>query len=269
MAAALAGSFTSGGTTTTWVPLIDASGSTLGLWNAASPQSRLATTNTYGIPAAAGDYAIGVAAQNASLLGSYAALELLGYAKLAALLLPGGPVPVIVATAALILFDIFDELFGGSSSPKIPRQLLHGRHPLYGDILGISVVDEAQAKCPCPTAPVLPDKRNVDDNIRASKHNGVFWTFNKTRPGGDWDYDRKFGYSEQNDYAGNFNFGACGRAVGFPDKTLVSVGGADQMFFHPLRHGFGPGVPFIKDPYGDTKAAAIRDGERYYDCGCY
>jgi hypothetical protein len=44
---ALAGTFTSGGTTTTWVPVIDASGSTLGLVNAATPQSGMATTYTY------------------------------------------------------------------------------------------------------------------------------------------------------------------------------------------------------------------------------
>jgi hypothetical protein len=44
---ALAGSYTSNGTTTTWVPLIDASGSTIALVNAASPQSTPATTYTY------------------------------------------------------------------------------------------------------------------------------------------------------------------------------------------------------------------------------
>jgi hypothetical protein len=44
---ALAGSFNSGSTTTTWVPLIDASGSTIALVNAASPQSGPATTYTY------------------------------------------------------------------------------------------------------------------------------------------------------------------------------------------------------------------------------
>jgi hypothetical protein len=54
---ALARTFTSGGTTTTWVPLVDASGSTLGLVNAASPQSGMATTYTYdpsGTPSASG-----------------------------------------------------------------------------------------------------------------------------------------------------------------------------------------------------------------------
>jgi hypothetical protein len=37
--AALAGSFTSGGTTTTWVPLLDQDGSTIGLVNAAQVDS--------------------------------------------------------------------------------------------------------------------------------------------------------------------------------------------------------------------------------------
>ncbi len=42
----MAGSFTSGGTTA-WVPLLDASGSTLGLVNAANVDAGPATTYTY------------------------------------------------------------------------------------------------------------------------------------------------------------------------------------------------------------------------------
>jgi hypothetical protein len=34
--------------------------------------------------------------------------------------------------------SFFDWLFGGSSAPPTPRQLRHGRHPLYPDILGVS-----------------------------------------------------------------------------------------------------------------------------------
>jgi hypothetical protein len=41
----------------------------------------------------------------------------------------------IVATIADALYQIFSDLFGGS--PPIPRQLLHGRHPLYAGIIGI------------------------------------------------------------------------------------------------------------------------------------
>jgi hypothetical protein len=174
-------------------------------------------------------------------------------------------IPTSLIGDLLSLFGI-----GGGGDQEKPYQLDHGKNQNW-EIVGVAdglTPTQKSAKCPCPTAPVLP-KGNVNDNIRASQQNGKVWAFNKLRPFGEWDYDRKFGYSEEHDYAGNFNFGACGRAVGVSDLRLVSIGGADQMFFHPLSHGFGPGFPFVKDPYGDTKAAAIRDGERYYDCGCY
>ena len=44
---ALAGSYTASGSTTTWVPLIDASGSTLGLVNAANVAAGPVTTYSY------------------------------------------------------------------------------------------------------------------------------------------------------------------------------------------------------------------------------
>ncbi|MHB8384091.1 MAG: hypothetical protein ACYDC3_17320 [Candidatus Binataceae bacterium] len=44
---ALAGSYTSGGTTTAWVPLIDVNGSTIALVNSASPSSPPGATYTY------------------------------------------------------------------------------------------------------------------------------------------------------------------------------------------------------------------------------
>ena len=91
-----------------------------------------------GVPSAALDAGVADAANNAALLGTYGALELLGQAKLAAALLPLGPIPAIIATAALVLFDIFDAIFGGGSdTPPTPRQLLHARHPLYPVILGV------------------------------------------------------------------------------------------------------------------------------------
>jgi hypothetical protein len=55
--AALAGSYTSNGTTTTWVPLLDQDGSTIGLVNAAQVDSGPVTTYTYtpsGYPTATG-----------------------------------------------------------------------------------------------------------------------------------------------------------------------------------------------------------------------
>jgi hypothetical protein len=43
----------------------------------------------------------------------------------------------IAATLADAIFQIFSDLFGGSDNPPIPRQLRHGRHPLYAGIIGI------------------------------------------------------------------------------------------------------------------------------------
>jgi hypothetical protein len=43
-----------------------------------------------------------------------------------------------IAEAIYELVSFFEWLFGGSSAPPTPRQLLHGRHPLYDQILGVS-----------------------------------------------------------------------------------------------------------------------------------
>jgi hypothetical protein len=66
-----------------------------------------------------------IAAYNAFLVGAEGVS--LGYAT---------PV-VVVGLIAEGLFELLDDLFGGSSSePPTPRQLLHARHPLYPVILG-------------------------------------------------------------------------------------------------------------------------------------
>ena len=43
-----------------------------------------------------------------------------------------------IAAGVDFLVNFFEDLFGGSESPPTPRQLLHGRHPLYPFILGVS-----------------------------------------------------------------------------------------------------------------------------------
>jgi hypothetical protein len=46
---------------------------------------------------------------------------------------------VALAAATFGLYELFDDLFGGGgSSLEIPRQMIHGRHPLYPVILGIT-----------------------------------------------------------------------------------------------------------------------------------
>ena len=46
--------------------------------------------------------------------------------------------PPIIGGAVDFLVNFFEDIFGGGSSPEIPRQLMHGRHPLYPVILGVS-----------------------------------------------------------------------------------------------------------------------------------
>ena len=91
-----------------------------------------------GVPTAVGDAGIAAAASSASnlaLTGILAVLE----PKIFAAAWAAGAIPGIIVTAAFGLFDIFDAIFGGGdSAPPTPRQLLHGRHPLYPVILGCS-----------------------------------------------------------------------------------------------------------------------------------
>ena len=43
----------------------------------------------------------------------------------------------IIGGAVDFLVNFFEDIFGGGGSPETPRQLLYGRHPLNGGILGI------------------------------------------------------------------------------------------------------------------------------------
>ncbi len=86
-----------------------------------------------------------------------------------------------IAQAIEELVSFFEWLFGGSS-PTIPRQLLHARHPLYPVILGVQdglIPDEAsEGKCkfcgdpaPCPNARPL---RKAEDAYQ-SPNSGQYW----------------------------------------------------------------------------------------------
>jgi hypothetical protein len=81
-------------------------------------QSGKETAEAYGVAAGTADVALGI---EVAIYGSEVSL---------------GP-PGWIAAGATALFELFDDLFGGSSNPPTPRQLLHGRHPLYPEILGI------------------------------------------------------------------------------------------------------------------------------------
>jgi YD repeat-containing protein len=204
--AALAGSFTSGGTTTTWVPVVDASGSTLGLVNAASPQSGMVTTYTYdpsGTPSVNGtanewpfqyngmekeftdpapyyysgsgqfyspqfvrslseagqtstggsggppptQLAYGPGSQGNGSFGHWLAKDeegnltyLAGSGTTVSISIDEDPYALPIVAAIRIVEEwvsFFEWLLGGGGAPPTPRQLLHGRHPLYLQIVGI------------------------------------------------------------------------------------------------------------------------------------
>lgn len=130
---------------------------------------------------------------------------------------------------------------------------------------------QKKAKCPCPTAPPFPPGESVDDNIKTTQRGSYSEWRDRVLPGGVWAYNDYEGGWRDWDDAGNFNFGATGRAAGNSDTTLVSAGGVLQHLSQICHRTFtlGPGIPFYKDPFGDSKAAMIRNGEKYYDCGCY
>jgi hypothetical protein len=59
-------------------------------------------------------------------------------------ILPGA----IIGAAIGAIISFFEDIFGGSDNPPIPRQLRHGRHPLYDQILGVQpglIVGEGSA----------------------------------------------------------------------------------------------------------------------------
>jgi hypothetical protein len=169
------------------------------------------------------------------------------------------PIPLLGNLLSLFNFG------GGSSDSEKPYQDDHGRNQNWG-IVGVAdglTPTQKSAKCRCPTAPVLP-RSTVDDNIRATQAHGsgwygrAWWITKVAPPYGDWAYNYDYpGAYRKWDSAGNFNFGATGRACGYQDSDLVPAAAELQI----LNGTYGNGR--------NSKALEIRQGERYYDCGCY
>jgi hypothetical protein len=63
---------------------------------------------------------------------------------------------------------------------------------------------------------------------------------------------------------GNFNFGAVGAALGFPDQVLLRAAGLAQMLANTWIPSFG--YPFWVAPYGDdpNDQVSIERGIQYY-----
>ena len=100
----------------------------------------------------------------------------------------------------------------------------------------------------------------------------TFW--NNIQDNGLWDYKVRFGNSPENDYFGNFNFGAVGTAINTPSQALL-VGAGLKKYIGLLVQGKLPvSLPWNGYPYGNqqNKEDAIQDGINYWNAianGCY
>ena len=83
------------------------------------------------------------------------------------------------------------------------------------------------------------------------------------RTGGPWDYKHGPGNEAFRDY-GNFNYGATGRAAGFPEAVLLRAAGAYQYIGPTADPAFGnPSAP----PFGDSPQDQfwIQQGSQLYE----
>jgi RHS repeat-associated protein len=130
-----------------------------------------------------------------------------------------------------------------------------GNSPLnFRDPLGLCPPDD-----PC-WVPKYPPGQNPDTNIDWAVRGGpLFWFREQDWTGAPWDYKTTVG--SQFDDAGNFNFGATGAALGFPDSMLLH--GAD--LFKKYRNWKKGNPPNGNEP---TKNIMIQRGIDYFKHGC-
>lgn len=78
---------------------------------------------------------------------------------------------------------------------------------------------------------LFPPGEDVDANIEVAKDMSLLDFVNHVRSSGEWDYKRYARRVKPNPYegAGNFNFGATGRALGLPETILKMGAGAYQI----------------------------------------
>jgi RHS repeat-associated protein len=122
---------------------------------------------------------------------------------------------------------------------------------------------------------LVPPGFDLRENLRKASRMSPFEFYKHVNPGGKWDYKRlgsKHGEITHPEYEdlGNVNYGATGKAVGFPENTLLNEAGRAQ------QKGTGSGgnpsfIPLIPiggiAPYGDEigDQFAIKEGFEIHD----
>jgi hypothetical protein len=114
---------------------------------------------------------------------------------------------------------------------------------------------------------IPPACGDVDANMgQASGRSNPFWFYRQVRNKGPWDYKQRSPLCED---FGNFNFGAAGRAFGFPGSVLRRGAGWANQSADPTRTGLGNW--WGRFPYGDDPQdqSMIDRGIAYCECMGY
>ena len=135
-------------------------------------------------------------------------------------------------------------------------------------------------------APALPHGDSIDDNIRQTiidlklaafflrdpdvltgktlPLRKLIWFAQKVNNRGPWDYKTADPDHTKYEYAGNFNYGATGAALGVSLEALLRIAGWKQIADHNSRPEYGD--PNGSPPFGDAPSdqEAIKDGFEYY-----
>lgn len=127
----------------------------------------------------------------------------------------------------------------------------------------MSVSDSPAMPEPANMCPVVSE---VDKNIKeAAGHYNPIWFYNQVRNKGPWDYKQQG--SQYQDF-GNFNYGATGSAMGFPNFVLLRMAGWAQQHAGTSKSDWGS--PLGRAPYGDDPddQAQVKAGMEYARCKC-
>ena len=148
--------------------------------------------------------------------------------------------------------------------------LFDGGENLYEYVKGnpVRFVDPLGME-PKVAVPEAPPGVNIEDNIaEAQRHRNsgsrisdALWFYDRVRNKGPWDY-KQLG-SKYEDF-GNFNYGACGKAVGIKREALKRAAGAAQRAAGTSKPEWG--TPWGNPPYGDEPKdqEMIQGGIEYY-----
>jgi hypothetical protein len=112
------------------------------------------------------------------------------------------------------------------------------------------------------SVPHSPPGADVDANIERAKEMNPIDFYDAVKNGGEWDYKQQ---GRQYENFGNFNYGATGKAAGFPDSVLQRGAGWAQEQAGTSDPSWGH---WYEDaPYGDDPIdqEQIKKGIDYYN----